>query len=230
MTAARTRTVAVIVIVVAFVALAAFALMARAYRPGRDGVNVPSNALALNTPQVAAPIAASTPISSALGGSGALTPLAPNAEAPTVTPAPAAPAPNATPPAALAPCEAGLAVPTEQAGLANLVALVPLFGPFAPEAFAMMPAFAPGFPLFGPLLIAGENGLARLQPALDVLVPAANALENAGYNALKPLYEPVRPQVLAGEAQLAETLAPGVAAFASAPGATCFPAALALIL
>jgi len=47
MTASRTRAVAVVVIVVAFVALAVFALLARAYQPGRDGVRVPNGVLAL---------------------------------------------------------------------------------------------------------------------------------------------------------------------------------------
>lgn len=40
MSATRTRIIAVI-IVAAFIALAAFALLARAYRPGREGVEVP---------------------------------------------------------------------------------------------------------------------------------------------------------------------------------------------
>ena len=37
------------------------------------------------------------------------------------------------------------------------------------------------------------------------------------------------PQFLSAEAQLASLIAPGVAAFASLPGATCVPAALDLL-
>jgi hypothetical protein len=119
-------------------------------------------------------------------------------------------------------------VPTEQAGLANLIALVPLFGPFSPEAFAMVPAFAPAFPLFGPLIIEGGKQLDALP--LDALVSILRPLENAGYDAINPLYGPVRPQVLAGESQVASAIEPGVAAFASLPGATCLPALFAAAL
>ena len=42
---------------------------------------------------------------------------------------------------------------------------------------------------------------------------AVNGLEDQGFTALSPLYGPVRPQVLAGEAQVAAALRPQVAAF-----------------
>jgi hypothetical protein len=129
----------------------------------------------------------------------------------------------------LAACELGLPVPNEQAGLANLVTLVPAFGPFSPEAFAMVPAFAPAFPLFGPMIIAGGEQLDAHADEINTLISAAHPLEQAGFDALNPLYGPYRQQFLAAETQLASTLQPGVAAFASAPGATCVPAALGLL-
>jgi hypothetical protein len=234
-TASRRRVGAVIVIVVAFIALAAFALMARAYRPGRAGVPLPS-ALSLNTARDATPIASTTALAAADRrlSAGARNLASGNAAAPTF-PGGNAPPPPSGPsgpsgPSTLAPCPLGLAVPTEQAGLANLVPLVPFFGPFSPEAFAMVPAFEPGFPLFGPAIIAGGEFLGQLDPALSAAAPVVNGLEDEGFTAVSPLYRPVRPQVLAGEAQLAATLRPHVAAFASSPGASCVPAALAVLL
>lgn len=232
MTASRSRIAAVIVIVVSFVALATFALMARAYEPGRDAVKVPKQSIGLVTPpKLALPIASSTPSSGDVVGG--LVAGAPSANTPTATPTPekgktASPVDSPTQ-AQLAPCELGLEVPQEPAGLANFVPIIPLFGPFSPEAFAFVPAFNAGFPLLGPLVIAGGDGLKQAQPLLDAAVPVVNSLEEQGFNTLSPLYSPVRPQVLAGEAQLASLIAPGVEAFASLPGATCFPAALALL-
>jgi hypothetical protein len=156
-------------------------------------------------------------------------PAAPSPAAPTAAPAPAPSAPNAPPSTnGLPPCQLGLAVPAEPAGLANLVGLVPLFGPFSPEAFAMVPAFEPGFPLMGPLIISGGEQLDAHAAEMNALVGVVRPLEQAGYDALSPLYAPYRPQVLAGEASVAGALQPGVAAFAGLPGASCFPAALAL--
>ena len=229
MTVSRSRTVAVLVIVVAFIALAALALLARGYRPGRDGVPVPGTALGIATARVAQPASsASNPASPTLVAGVSF-------EAPGGAPAPAsaAAAPTAPPSSpdqgtvALAPCELGLAVPTEQAGLADLVSLVPLFGPFSPEAFAFMPAFEPAFPLAGPMIIAGGEQLAAHQAELDAIVAASRPVELAAFEALLPFYGPYRAQFLAAEGDLASTIAPGVAALAAAPGATCVPAALA---
>ncbi|MEY2473575.1 MAG: hypothetical protein QOK28_2904 [Actinomycetota bacterium] len=227
MTASRTRAVAVVVIVVAFVALAAFALLARGYQPGREGVPISNGSLRLETPHLAEPIAATQPIAPTVVA-GAAQDASPT---PASTPAP----PQLPPPpsndggVALAACELGLPVPTEQAGLANLVTLVPLFGPFSPEAFAMVPAFEPAFPIFGPMIVAGGQQLDAHQDAVNTANGVVHPLEVAGYDALTPLYGPHRQQFLAGESQLASAIEPGVAAFAAAPGATCVPAALSVV-
>ena len=224
----RVRVIAVVVIVVAFTALAAFALLARAYRPGRGGVEIPSATARLAT-QVALPSATAAPVVAPTRVEAA-TLEDPVVPAPSAAPSPPpSSAPNAPPSTNnLAPCPAGLAVPTEPAGLANMVGLVPLFGPFSPEAFAMMPAFGPAFPLFGPLIIAGGEQMDAHAADIDAAVQVIRPLEQAGFDALNPLYAPYRDQFLAGEAALAGALEPGVAAFAGAPGASCVPAALAL--
>jgi hypothetical protein len=230
MNANRTRLAAVIVIVIAFVALATFALLGRAYRPGRSGVEVPT---ALGA-QISQSVAAVTPVEVAASTTDATPPAADTTTVAAISPAPAPPAPApsaaAEPPSTngLAPCPLGLPVPTEQAGLANLVAIVPLFGPFSAEAFAMVPAFEPGFPLMGPLIVAGGQQLDANADAVNALVGVVHPLEQAGFDALNPLYAPYRQQVLDGEAAIATGLRPGVEAFANLPGASCFPAALAL--
>ena len=222
-----TRTVAVIVVVIAFIALTVFALSARAYKAGHPAVRVPNASLGLTTPKAALPISSTTPTSGDVVG-GLLAPVAAPADTAPASAPPAAPTPAPDSGVHLAACELGLPVPTEQAGLANLIAIVPLFGPFSPEAFAMVPAFTPGFPLLGPLVIAGGESLDQLPT--DQLATALRPLENQGFDALSPLYGPVRPQVLEGEAQLASALQPLVATFASMPGATCLPAALSAVL
>ncbi|MEY2419056.1 MAG: hypothetical protein QOG90_1736 [Actinomycetota bacterium] len=227
MTASRTRAVAVVVIVVAFIALAAFALLARAYQPGRDGVPISNGSLGLETPHLAQPIAASRPIAPSVVGGAAqdASPATPSAPAPPQAPPP----PSNDGGVALAACELGLPVPTEQAGLANLVTLLPLFGPFSPEAFAMVPAFAPAFPIFGPMIVAGGQQLDAHQDAVNAANGVVHPLEVAGYDAINPLYAPHRQQFLAAESQVADAIEPGVAAFAAAPGATCVPAALSVL-
>lgn len=227
-----TRTVAAIVIVVAFIALATFALLARSYRPGRNGVEVPSALAAQSTAQIAQSIAAVAPVvagDTVTADSASPAPSTSTGAAPAPPPAAAPSAPTEPPTTnGLPPCPLGLAVPQEQAGLANLVGLVPLFGPFSPEAFAMVPAFEPGFPLFGPLIIAGGQQLDANASGVNAIVSVVHPLEQAGFDALSPLYGPYREQVLAGETTLANTLQPGVAAFAGLPGASCFPAFLGL--
>lgn len=234
----RIRIVAVVVIIAAFIALATFALLARAYRPGHSGVRVPGALAGKSTTQFAQSAAAVTPTASVLG---ALINATPDASASPAAPAPApatqaataphstpgsgtpTPPPNAKP---LPPCPLGLAVPTQQAGVANLVQLVPLFGPFSPEAFAMVPGFEPAFPVFGPLITSGGKQLDAHAAEMGTVVGVVHPVEQQGFDTLSPLYGPYRQQFLAGEASVASAMAPGAAAFANAPGVSCVPAAL----
>jgi hypothetical protein len=236
----RVRVVAVVVIVAAFIALAAFALLARAYRPGRSGVQVPGALAGKSTTQFAMPAAAVTPTASVLGAlineapAGSSVPTTPPSAAATGAPAtapstsPSGGAPTQPPnTSTLPPCPLGLAVPTQQAGVANLVQIVPLFGPFSPEAFAMVPGFEPAFPVFGPLIVSGGKQLDAHADQMNTVVGVVHPLEQQGFDAISPLYGPYRQQFLAGEASVASAMAPGAAAFANAPGVSCIPAALA---
>jgi hypothetical protein len=91
----------------------------------------------------------------------------------------------------------------------------------------MIPAFEPGFPLLGPLIVSGGQQLDAHAADMNALVGVVHPVEQAGFDALSPLYGPYRQQVLAGEASVASALQPGAAALAGLPGASCFPAALA---
>ncbi len=149
--------------------------------------------------------------------------VAPLAPAPTPVLAPVEPPP--LPEIEGKPCAAlSLPAPSEVGGLQSLIRLVPLFGPFSPEAFAMMPAFQPGFEALGPLFPLFESGLDQAAPLLDAVTPVAQQLGEAGFGALAPLYGPYREDVLAGEAQLAAYLQPIVQSLASAPGSECLVA------
>jgi hypothetical protein len=229
----RTRVVAVVLVVMAFIALTAFALLARAYRPARTGVQVPAALASQASTQLVQSAAAAVPAGAVLGTRIEYTDVTPAAGPAAPAPATlvATPKPSTPPPppntSGLPPCPLGLATPTQQAGLANLVGLVPLFGPFSPEAFAMMPAFEPAFPLFGPLIVEGGKQLDANADQMNALVGVVHPLEQQGFDAVSPLYGPYRQQFLAGEASVASAMAPGAAAFANAPGASCFPAALA---
>ena len=120
------------------------------------------------------------------------------------------------------PCaQLGLPAPEKVGGVQSLVRLIPLFGPFSPEAFAMLPAFQPGIDALGPLFPLFESGLDQAAPVLDAATPVAQQLGQAGFGALAPLYGPYREDVLAGEAQLAAFLRPLIESLAEAPGSEC---------
>jgi hypothetical protein len=175
----------------------------------------PVSPAALDRPSVPAP----------RGGLPAVVPAA--AAAPAPAPAPPAPpaAVPAMPAAAPADCPAlGLPAPTETGGLASVIALVPLFGPFSAEAFAMLPAFEPALPVIGPLFPPAERALESLAPLLDAITPGAQALGQAGFDLLAPFYGPVREQFLSAETDLATAIAPLVQALATAPGTECLVA------
>jgi hypothetical protein len=215
------RLVAAIVVIAAFVALAALAIAASrssiassapAPAGSRDEPTQPVPAEQALLAVVSAPVAGPTP-----------TPAVPVAAAPAAQPPddvlPPVPAPE---PETGKPCAAlSLPAPQQVGGLQNLVRLIPLFGPFSPEAFAMLPAFQPGMDALGPLFPLFEQGLDAAAPVLDPLTVVLTQLSDAGFQALGPLYEPYRPAVLDGEAQLAAYLQPIVEQLATAPGSEC---------
>lgn len=214
------RLAAGIVVILAFIALAALAIAASRSDfsisapagAGEAPLPIAPDLTDISTPLpmrvVARPLTAPPPVAT----------VAPTAEAPApVLPEPPAPdAPTGKPCAAL-----GLPAPQQVGGIQSLVRLIPLFGPFSPEAFAMLPAFQPGMDALGPLFPRFEDGLDQLAPVLDAATPVAAQLSDAGFATLAPLYGPYRQDVLSAEAQLAAYLQPVVRSLAEAPGSEC---------
>jgi len=179
----------------------------------------------------AAPLAASPaePASDLTAGGAA------GVSTPTTTPsavavAPAAPTsastPTASPPSApsdLPACPLPLSapLPTQQGGLASLVGLSPLFGPFSSEAFAAAPIFQPLLQAFGPFLVAFAEGYAAAEPSLEPLITQVESLETSGFSMVSSLYAPYRSQLLTSEATLASAVAPLVRAAAANAATSC---------
>lgn len=141
--------------------------------------------------------------------------------APTPSPDPSAPALSC--PLPIPPAPGG-------GGVASVTPLVPLFGPFSPEAFAMLPAFAPLFQVMGPLMVAGQPWLVAAEPAISAVTPPARSLQSAGLSSLDPLYGPRRGDVLEAETGFAEQLGALMGSVVSIPGVGCIPAIEALLL
>jgi hypothetical protein len=123
--------------------------------------------------------------------------------------------------AVLPACPIALPTPAQSGGLASLVGLSPLFGPFSAEAFASAAAFQPVLELFGPFLVQFADLYAAAEPTLVPLITQVTSLENAGFSVLSPLYGPYRTQFLTAETTLATALAPYSQALASNPAASC---------
>lgn len=217
------RVVAGIVVILAFIALAALAIVA-----SRSDLSISSPAGAREAPRL--PVAPaltdiSTPLPMRVVARPAASPPTSDLPAEPAAPVPELPQPPALDPPSGKPCAAlGLPAPQQVGGIQNLVRLIPLFGPFSPEAFAMLPAFQPGIEALGPLFPRFEQGLDQLAPVLDAVTPGVQQLSDAGYAAIAPLYGPYRQDVLAAEAQLASFLQPIVASLAQAPGSECLVA------
>lgn len=186
-----------------------------------------------------APQLAAAPTHSTVGGSTSppQSVSLPAPSAPAVVAASPTRSPDVTPPPASSPasdpaptsetalsCPLPLPEPPPGGGVASLTPLLPLFGPFSAEAFAMMPAFEPLLPLFGPMLVAGQATLESADPVLSALIGLVQPLETAGFDALAPLYGPNRQQFLDAEASAAHAVAPITEAIAATPGAGCLPA------
>ena len=111
--------------------------------------------------------------------------------------------------------------PTQQGGLASLVGLSPLFGPFSSEAFAAAPLFQPVLQAFGPFLVAFADGYAAAEPSLAPLIAQVESSENSGFNLISPIYGPYRSQFLTAESNLANAPAPLVQAAAANAATAC---------
>jgi len=181
-------------------------------------------------PEPGPPIAATSPPIAATASPIAATastaaPPAPAvATVTTVPPTPnsaLSPQPTSQPGFITATCPLGLSPPAQPGGLASLIGLAPLFGPFSSEAFAMAPAYAPVVSLFGPFVVQFVNTYNGAQPSLAPLLGVWEQMVNAGFNVFEPLYGPQRRQVIGYETQLATILAPYSTEMVNNPAGAC---------
>lgn len=106
------------------------------------------------------------------------------------------------------PCPIGWPTPQSQGGLASLIGLAPLAGPFSSEAFALGSVYQPILRLAGPLLAEIQPVLARYQPLIDPFIAQVQAIEAVVLEAILPYYGPYRQQLINAEGELAKVLAP----------------------
>lgn len=175
--------------------------------PLNTGGSVPSASVPLNTggsaPSAAVPVGTG-------GAPSASVPLSPGAASPAagdstpLTANPFAAQTVNTQPA----CPLGWPAPKQQGGLASLIGLAPLAGPFSSEAFALGSVYQPILQLAGPVLAEISPVIARYQPALDPFIAQVQGIEAIVLEAILPYYGPYRAQLIAAEGELARTLAP----------------------
>jgi len=186
------------------------------------------------SPGTSAPAAASVPAAVPIGtgttGAASSVPL--NQSGPTTANSPGATnsVPLADNPFAAAPvaaqpaCPLGWPAPQQQGGLASLIGLAPLAGPFSSEAFALGSVYQPILQLAGPVLAEIAPVITRNQPAIDVVTVQVQAVEAAVLQAILPYYGPYRDQLIAAEGGLSRQLAPILDRVYDSPAASCFVA------
>ncbi|CAM4473876.1 hypothetical protein NONI108955_32400 [Nocardia ninae] len=185
--------------------------------PAAVAINPGAGAPNAATPNSSVPLGAGAPNSSVplggapnssvpLGGAGGANPFA-------AAPLPAQPA-----------CPLGWPAPKQQGGLASLIGLAPLAGPFSSEAFALGSVYQPILQLAGPVLAEVAPVLARYQPAIDPFITQVQGVEAVVLQAILPYYGPYRDQLIAAEGELAKVLAPILTRAYNSEIASCFVA------
>lgn len=185
-------------------------------------------AAAPQVPVAAAPVSAAIPLGAPapaaavpLRASGPATPDTPSAAAPV----PLADSPFAATPAQTQPaCPLGWPAPQQQGGLASLIGLAPLAGPFSSEAFALGAVYQPLLQLVGPTLAQIEPVITRDQPAITAFTTQVQAVEATVLQAILPYYGPYRDQLILAEGQFARQLAPILDRVYDSEAASCFVA------
>ncbi|MGX1808431.1 hypothetical protein ACWIGI_22150 [Nocardia sp. NPDC055321] len=172
--------------------------------------------------------AASVPLTSG-GGPAASVPLnvGPGGSVPATDPGTplAAANPFATAPVDTQPaCPLGWPAPKQQGGLASLIGLAPLAGPFSSEAFALGSVYQPILRLVGPVLAEISPVITQHQPLIDPLIAQVQGVEAVVLEAILPYYGPYRAQLIAAEGELAKTLAPILDRAYNSEIASCFVA------
>ncbi|MFI6216599.1 hypothetical protein ACIBCD_31770 [Nocardia brasiliensis] len=179
-------------------------------------------------PGAGAPNAGAAPNSSVPLGTGnapnSSVPLgtgnAPNSSVPLGAADPFASAPVATQP----PCPLGWPAPKQQGGLASLIGLAPLAGPFSSEAFALGSVYQPILQLAGPVLAEIAPVIAQYQPVIDPIITQVQGVEAVVLQAILPYYGPYRGQLIAAEGELAKVLTPILNRVYNSEIASCFVA------
>jgi hypothetical protein len=179
-------------------------------------------------PVAAAPVSAAIPLGAPapaaavpLRASGPATPDTSSAAAPV----PLADSPFAATPAQNQPaCPLGWPAPQQQGGLASLIGLAPLAGPFSSEAFALGAVYQPLLQLVGPTLAQIEPVIARNQPGITAFTTQVQAVEATVLQAILPYYGPYRDQLILAEGQFARQLAPILDRVYDSEAASCFVA------
>lgn len=171
---------------------------------GAPGGSVP---LGAGAPNSSVPLGGGAPNSSVpLGGAGGANPFA------------------AAPLAAQPACPLGWPAPKQQGGLASLIGLAPLAGPFSSEAFALGSVYQPILQLAGPVLAEIAPILAQYQPTIDPFITQVQGVEAVVLQAILPYYGPYRDQLIAAEGDLAKVLAPILTNAYNSEAASCFVA------
>lgn len=114
----------------------------------------------------------------------------------------------AVPTATQPPCPLGWPESKQQGGLASLIGLARLAGPFSSKAFALGSVYQPILQLAGPVLAEIAPIITRYQPVIDPLINQVLGVEAVVLQAILSYYGPHRDQLIAAEGDFAEALAP----------------------
>ncbi|MFI9406747.1 hypothetical protein [Nocardia sp. NPDC052316] len=173
-----------------------------------QGAGAPNGSVPLGAgaPNSSVPLGGTPNSSVPLSGAGGANPFA-------AAPLPAQPA-----------CPLGWPAPKQQGGLASLIGLAPLAGPFSSEAFALGSVYQPILQLAGPVLAEVAPVLARYQPAIDPFITQVQGVEAVVLQAILPYYGPYRDQLIAAEGEIAKVLAPILTRAYNSEIASCFVA------
>ncbi|MBL1078434.1 hypothetical protein JK358_28910 [Nocardia sp. 2] len=121
-------------------------------------------------------------------------------------------------------CPLGWPAPKQQGGLASLIGLAPLAGPFSSEAFALGSVYQPILQLVGPVLAEIAPVITANQPWIDPLITRVQAVEAVVLEAILPYYGPYRDQLIAAEGEFAKQLTPILTTVYNSEAASCFVA------
>ncbi|MCX5045457.1 hypothetical protein OG921_20005 [Aldersonia sp. NBC_00410] len=184
--------------------------------------------------------AASVPLGGGVGAGAVPIGTAPVSTVPLPTAAPGAGPAGAVPLGAVAPgtgspfgatiqvtqppCPLGWPAPEKQGGLASLIGLAPLAGPFSSEAFALASVYQPMLRLAGPILAEIAPVITHYQPQIDPIIQNVQAVEAVVLQAILPYYGPYRDQLIAAEGDVAKALAPVLERAYATESASCLVA------